>query len=284
MENLLEVRGLCKHYSGFSLQDINLTVKPGCIVGLIGENGAGKTTTLKAATHVIFPDSGTIRLMGQTPDRAAARSQMAVVFEDSFFYGGLTLLQVEKVMAGIGQTWDRQQFFRDCRSYGLPEKKPIKDFSRGMRIKLNLATAMARHPRLLILDEATSGLDPVVRGELMDVFLEFIQDEECSVLLSSHITDDLERVADEIAYIHEGRLLFQRNKDELLESMAILRCPESDMNALPPELIVARSKDTFSHAALVEKPKKVRALLPEAVLDKVTLGEMMQLYSGRDDR
>lgn len=284
MENLLEIRGLCKYYSDFVLKNVDLTVKPGQIVGLIGENGAGKTTTLKAATNIIFPNEGEIRLMGKSPADPEARAQVAAVFEDSFFYEGFNLLQVEKVMSRLGGVWDREQFLDDCNRYGLPQKKPIKEMSRGMRIKLNLAVAMARHPKLLILDEATSGLDPVVRGELLNVFLEFIQDETHSVLLSSHITDDLERVADEIAYIHKGRLLFQREKDELLENMAVLRCSGEDLNQVPKKFVHARMKNSFGYAALIECPDEVRRILPKAVIDRLTLSEMMQIYSGREGR
>ena len=282
MENLLEIRGLCKEYSDFVLKDIDLTVRPGRIVGLIGENGAGKTTTLKAALNIIKPSAGQIRLMGGEPSDQQVRAEVAAVFEDSFFYEGFHLLQVEKVMAGLGGVWDREQFFRDCDRYRLPRKKPIKEMSRGMRIKLNLAVAMARHPKLLILDEATSGLDPVVRGELLNVFMEFIQDESHSVLISSHITDDLERVADEIAYIHGGRLLFQRDKDELLENMAVLRCSEEEMRRLPEGLIRGTVKSAFGSDALVEEPERVRSILPGAVIDRLTLSEMMQIYSGRN--
>jgi len=283
LENLLEISGLCKEYSDFALRDINLTVRPGRIVGLIGENGAGKTTTLKAALNIIKPSAGRIRLMGGEPSDGQARASVAAVFEDGFFYEGFHLLQVEKVMSGLGDMWDREQFFKDCDRYGLPRKKPIKEMSRGMRIKLNLAVAMARHPKLLILDEATSGLDPVVRGELLNVFMEFIQDESHSVLISSHITDDLERVADEIAYIHQGRLLFQRDKDELMENMAVLRCSEEDMRQLPGRLIRATVKNAFGSAALVEEPETVRGILPGAVIDRLTLSEMMQIYSGRKE-
>ena len=206
MENLLEIRGLCKQYRNFSLDHVDLTVPAGTIVGLIGENGAGKTTTIKAALHVIRPDGGTIRLLGRDPSDPEAREGAAAVFEDSYFHGSLTPRQVGRAMAGICRTWDEDLYRSRCRRFGLQERQPLKEFSRGMRMKLSLATALARHPKLLVLDEATSGLDPVVRGEMLDLFLEFIQDEGCGVLLSSHITTDLERIADQIAYLHGGKL------------------------------------------------------------------------------
>ena len=282
MENLIEIQGLCKHYKDFTLDHIDLTVPEGQIVGLIGENGAGKTTTLKAVLGVIRPDGGAIRLLGGDPGDPAIRSQVGVVFEDSYFYGGLCARQIDRIMAGIHATWDSALFHGYCRRFDLEESKPVKDFSRGMRMKMSLATALSYRPRLLVLDEATSGLDPVVRGELLDLFLEFIQEEDHSILLSSHITADLARVADQIAYIHRGELLFQRDKDELLADTAILRCSERDIDRLPRELVTARRKGPMGSAALVRHPEEVRRLLPNAVLDRADIDEMMQFISGRE--
>ena len=280
MENLLEVRSLCKHYKSFSLDHVDLTVPAGTIVGLIGENGAGKTTTIKAALNVVRPDGGTIRLLGGDPADPRCRAGAAVVFEDSYFYGGLTPRQVSRSMAGICREWDGDAFDRLCRRFDLLQRQPLKEFSRGMRMKLSLATALARHPRLLVLDVATSGLDPVVRGEILDLFLEFIQDEGCGVLFSSHITTDLERVADQIAYLHRGRLLFQEDKDTLLEELGVLRCSAADMATLPEGTVLARRDGALGASALVRDPAQVRRLLPGAVVDRVSIDEMMQFYGG----
>ena len=282
MENLVEVRGLCKQYRDFALDHVDLTVPAGTIVGLIGENGAGKTTTIKAILHVIRPDGGTVRLLGRDPSDPRARAQAAVVFEDSYFYGGLTLRQISASMAGICREWDRDLFRSYCDRFSLSGNKPVKDFSRGMRMKLSLATALARHPRLLVLDEATSGLDPVVRGEILDLFLEFIQDESCGVLLSTHITADLERIADQIAYLHQGRLLFQQDKDQLLEELAVVRCSGRELDTLPPEQVLARQKGPMGQSALVRDPVLARRRLPGAVVDPIHLDELMQFLSGRD--
>ena len=282
MENLIEIQGLCKHYKDFTLDHIDLTVPEGQIVGLIGENGAGKTTTLKALLGVIRPDGGTIRLLGGDPGDPAIRSQVGVVFEDSYFYGGLCARQIDRIMAGIHATWDSALFHGYCRRFDLEESKPVKDFSRGMRMKMSLATALAHRPKLLVMDEATSGLDPVVRGEMLDLFLEFIQDEGHGVLMSSHITADLERIADQIAYIHKGKLLFQQDKDLLLEDMAILRCSAGEIDSLPKNLVVARRSGAYGSAALVRHPQNVRRLLPSAVLDRADIDEIMQFISGGD--
>ena len=283
MENLIEVRGLCKHYPGFRLEQVDLTVPAGSIVGLIGENGAGKTTTLKSVLNVLRPDGGTIRLMGGTPSDPASRERVAAVFEDSYFYGGLRTEQISRSMAGICPVWDAPLFQWYCSRFGLDGKKPFKDFSRGMRMKLGLATALARHPRLLVLDEPTGGLDPVVRGEILDLFLEFIQDESCGILLSTHITTDLERIADQIAYLHGGRLLFQMDKDRLLEDMAVLRCPQKVLDALPRELVMVTQTRPAGMSALVKEPERVRRLAPGAVLDRLSLDELMQFYAGKKE-
>ena len=282
MENLIEIQGLCKHYKDFTLDHIDLTVPEGQIVGLIGENGAGKTTTLKALLGVIRPDGGTIRLLGGDPGDPAIRSQVGVVFEDGYFYGGLCARQIDRIMAGIHATWDSALFHGYCRRFDLEEGKPVKDFSRGMRMKMSLATALAHRPKLLVMDEATSGLDPVIRGEMLDLFLEFIQDEGHGVLMSSHITADLERIADQIAYIHKGKLLFQQDKDLLLEDMAILRCSAGEIDSLPKNLVVARRGGAYGSAALVRHPQNVRRLLPSAVLDRADIDEIMQFISGGD--
>ena len=284
MENLIEVRGLCKRYSGFTLDHVDLTVPAGTIVGLIGENGAGKTTTIKAILNVIRPDGGTIRLLGRAPGDPAAREGAAAVFEDSYFFGGLTVGQISRSMAGICRNWDAARFAGYCRRFELGDRKPVKEFSRGMRMKLSLATALARHPRLLVLDEATSGLDPVVRGEILDLFLEFIQDEGCGVLLSSHITTDLERIADQIAYLHRGRLMFQKNKDELMEEFCVVRCSWADLSKLPDGWIVAQQDGAFGPSALARNPAEIRRLLPEAVVDRFSIDEMMQFYAGREEK
>ena len=282
MENLIEIQGLCKRYKDFTLDHIDLTVPAGQIVGLIGENGAGKTTTLKALLGVIRSDEGTVRLLGGDPEDPDIRSQVGVVFEDSYFYGGLCARQIGRIMSGIHPTWDGTLFRDYCRRFELEENKPVKDFSRGMRMKMSLATALAHRPKLLVMDEATSGLDPVVRGEMLDLFLEFIQDEGHAILMSSHITADLERIADQIAYIHKGRLLFQQDKDLLLEDMAILRCSASEIDSLPKNLVVARRGGAYGSAALVRHPQNVRRLLPGAVLDRADIDEIMQFISGGD--
>ncbi len=284
MSNAIEVRGLCKTYRDFELDHLDLTVPTGCIVGLVGENGAGKTTTLKAILNTIHPDNGTIQVLGSSSSDPAVHSRIGVVFEDSFFYETLTPAEVGRILAGMQPKWDMNEYTRLIERFHLPAKKPIKEMSRGMRMKFRLAAALGHHPDLLILDEPSSGLDPVMRGEFLDLLQQFILDGQHSVLFSSHITSDIEKVADIVAYLHQGRLVFQLEKDELLERYGLLRCAAAQMDTLPSELIVTRRQSSFSCEALVQFPDKVRKLLPNAVIDRVSIDEIMQFISGRDEQ
>ena len=205
MTNCIEIKGLSKSYGDFALKNINLTLPGGSILGLIGENGAGKTTTIKCILNLIRRDAGEITLLGydNISEERLAKQDIGLVLDECFFSDALRPLDVGKTLAPAYREWD-QKLFRDyLGKFGLPEKKLIKEFSRGMKMKLSLSAALAHHPKLLILDEATAGLDPVVRDEILDEFLGFIQDEDHAILMSSHITSDLEKVADYIAYIHQ---------------------------------------------------------------------------------
>lgn len=282
MENAICIRGLCKHYEDFSLENLDLTVPTGSIVGFVGENGAGKTTTLKAIFGAIRTDGGSIEVLGCTDPDRLDKSQIGVVMEDSFFYETLTPRQVNSIMKSLQPGWDSAEFARLLHNYQLPEKKLIKDMSKGMRMKFRLATALAHKPKLLILDEATSGLDPVVRGEVLDYLRDYIQDESHSVLMSSHITSDLEKVADSIAYLHKGRLLFQMDRDELLEKYGVLRCSPEQLEVLDNRLKVATRETGFTCETLVNDAAAARRALPDTVIDRASIEDIMQFYTGRD--
>ena len=263
------LRGATKHYKTFALGPVDLAVPAGSILGLIGENGAGKTTALK--------------LLGGSPADPAIRARIGVVFEDAYFPDCFNAACVGKSMAGIfGKRWDTVKFDALVRRFELDGSKKIKEYSRGMRMKLSFATALAHDPELLILDEATAGLDPVVRGELLDLLLDFIQDEQHSVLMSSHITSDLEQVADAIAYLHHGQLLFCENKDDLLQEYGLLRCAETDLARLPEGCAVYTRRGAFGCETLVKDRTAAHTALPDAVCDSASIDDIMRFYSGRD--
>lgn len=281
--NAAALCGITKQYKDFTLGPLDLTIPAGSIVGLIGENGAGKTTLLKLLCGVNWADGGTAELLGGSPANPGIRARIGVVFEDAFFYGSFTAAQVGRSLAGIyGARWSAVAFDEYLQRFGLDSSKKTKEYSRGMRLKLSLAAALAHDPELLVLDEATAGLDPVVRGELLDLFLEFIQDERHSVVMSSHITADLEQVADSIAYLHNGQLLFHENKDELLQSYGVLRCDAEALTSLPAGLVVSTKRGAFGCESLVRDRAAVRELLPDAVCDAAGLNDIMRFYSGRD--
>ena len=279
------LHGVEKRYPGFTLGPVDLTVPAGSIVGLVGENGAGKTTLLKLLVGVNPADAGKITLPGGVPGDPASRADLGVVFEDAYFYESMTAKQIGKSLAGIyGPRWDGGAYRDLLGRFGLEERKPLKAYSRGMRMKLSLATALAHRPGLLVLDEATSGLDPVVRGEMLDLFLDFIQDESRSILISSHITSDLEQVADSIAYLHQGKLLFQEGKDALLAEYGILRCRREQLAALPERCIIHTRRTDFGCETLVKDRAQVSRLLPGAVLDPAGIDDIMRFYSGREQQ
>lgn len=277
------LNGIKKQYKDFTLGPVDLTIPAGTIVGLVGENGAGKTTTLKILTGVNPPDNGRAELLGGSPRDAAIRARVGVVFEDAYFYEGMNAAHIGRSMAGIFKNrWNDSAFAGYLDRFGLDANKKVKEYSRGMRMKLSLATALAHAPEMLVLDEPTAGLDPVVRGEILDLFLDFIQDETHTILMSSHITSDLEQVADSIAYLHHGKLLFHEDKDILMQEYGLLRCGEADLRRLPEGMAVHTRRGAFGCETLVKGRAEVLRLLPGAVCDPAGIDDIMRFYSGRD--
>ena len=240
MDTILTVSGLTKHYPGFTLDHVSFSVPGGSIMGLIGENGAGKSTTIKALLGLVRPDEGSAAFWGQ--DLAAAprlKEDLGVVFDGGSFYETLTPAQVGSILRHAYSQWDDGLYRSYLERFAVPAQKEIKGLSKGMKAKLSIAAALSHRPRLLILDEATSGLDPVMRDDILDVFLDFVQDEEHSILMSSHISADLEKVADYITFIHAGRVLFTRAKDELRYQWGVLRCGAALFGQLKPQEMLA---------------------------------------------
>ena len=248
--NALKIKNLSKAYPGFQLDNLNLTLPQGCILGLIGENGAGKSTTIKLILDLIRADSGSITILGQEHTKLN-REDIGVVLDEVGIPECLTALQLGKVMKNTFRNWDSPRFAALLRELSLPENKPFKDFSRGMKMKLGIAVAMSHGAKLLILDEATSGLDPVVRDEVVSMLSEFTRNEGHSILISSHIVSDLEKLCDYIAFLHKGKLMLYEEKDVLLSKYGIVYCTHEQLPLLSPAAVLHRKENPYGAEVLV---------------------------------
>lgn len=284
MTNSIEISGLCKSYGDFALDHIDLTLPGGAILGLIGENGAGKTTTIKCILNLIRRDAGTITLMGydNIAQERQAKTEVGVVLDECYFHDTLRPRDLHAILSRVYKTWDRDLYGSYLKKFQLPEGKFIKEFSRGMKMKLSLAAALAHHPKLLILDEATAGLDPVVRDEILDEFLGFIQDEDHSILISSHITSDLEKVADYITYLHQGRVVLSEAKDVLQDSYGRLACTAQQLSTIQPEDLVRVRKGSYGCEALVSDRAAFHKKYPQLMVEPISLEDIM-LFIGKGE-
>ncbi len=277
----LSVNGLTKKYTGFVLEDVTFDVPRGTIVGLIGENGAGKSTTIKAILGLIQKDAGKITILGKQEQDIgfSIRNQIGVVFDGNNFPETLTPQQLGSLLHNIYPVWDKNKYFSLLKKLSLPVDKKIKTFSKGMKMKLSIVAALSHGSNLLILDEATSGLDPVVRDDILDLCLEFVQDEQHSILMSSHITTDLEKIADYIVFIHGGKVVFCKSKDELKYKYGIIRCGAAQFDAIDKNEIVAYRKLDYQWEVLVDDKAFARKNYPKAVVDSATIDEIMLIYA-----
>ena len=275
----LDISGLTKRYRDFTLDDVSFSVPYGTIMGVVGENGAGKTTTIGCILNTVIKDSGEIKIFGkEMQDRDTdMREKIGVVYDGDNFPGYWTARQLSQVMDGLYSQWDNALFLKYLKNFNLPVNQKIKHYSRGMTMKLAIAAALSHHPQLLILDEATSGLDPIMRDEMLDVFLEFVQEEDHSILLSSHITSDLEKVADYITFIHDGKLILTASKDDLIYNYAVMRCKESQFHVLDPSDILAYRKRDFQIDVLVPNGKEAERKYKDIVVDHVSVDDIMLL-------
>ena len=249
--NALNIQNLTKTYPGFTLDNVSLTIPGGCVLGLIGENGAGKSTLIKSVLGMIRPDGGTVTILGNDKRTPLVMEDVGVVLDEVGIPSCLTTAQVGRVMAASFRNWDQAQYERYLKALALPEKKAFKDFSKGMKMKLGIAVALSHHARLLILDEATSGLDPVVRDEVLELLRHFVAQEDHAILMSSHIVSDLEKLCDYIAFVHKGKLLLVEEKDRLLEEYGLFLGSREDVDALPETAVRARRTSPYGAEALV---------------------------------
>ena len=277
----IEIKNLVKKFDGFTLGPIDLSIPKGTIVGYIGQNGAGKSTTIKLLLGLLKKDSGEIKILGYVnPNSIELKDKIGVVFDDLLVPEEMTLVDLEKFCSRVYSKWDRDFFYQLKKKFNLSEKQAIKSYSRGMRMKLSMAIALSHNAEILILDEATSGLDPIVREEILDFLLDFMQDENHTILISSHILSDLEKVADYIAFINDGKVLFVESKDELKENYAICTLSNEEVKNLDEEAIIGRRIHAFGQEMLVK-----RNFIPDGIrLQKPSIEDIMIYFLKGDKR
>ena len=273
--NAIEIKHVSKHYQGFSLDDLSLTLPSGCIMGLVGENGAGKSTTIRLILGMARPDGGEITVLGRKMS-PRLREEIGVVLDEPGYPTNMTAEQIGKMLAGIYKSWEQGTYGGYLERLRIPKDKPFKDFSKGMKMKLCLAAALSHGAKLLILDEATSGLDPVVRDEILDIFNDFTRDEGNSVLISSHIVSDLEKICDYIAFLHRGRLMLCREKDELLNEYAFVQGSRDEIDTLNP---IGRRDGRFGTEAIVR-----RGDIPDGLKTSPITIEDLFIFMAKEER
>lgn len=279
MDAILQVENLTKHYPDFTLDHVSFSVPKGTIIGLIGENGAGKSTTINAILDLIHKDDGVVTFWEQELSSAKwLKEDIGVVFDGINFYETLTPAKVGKIAKAAYSRWDNHLYKDYLKRFQLPTDKEIKQMSKGMKVKLCIAVALSHKPKLLILDEATSGLDPVMRDDILDVFLEFVQNENHSIMMSSHITTDLEKVADYITFIHQGKVVFSKRKDDLRYHYGIIRCGAAIFDQIDKQEILAYRKEDYQWNVLVADKEKAKKKYKNAVVDDATIDDILLLY------
>lgn len=283
IKNVIKLANVTKDYGDFKLDDISFSVPEGSVCGFIGQNGAGKTTTINLILDIIKRDSGKIRLFNESIDKnsAALRENIGVVFDEMGFHEFMTGKDINIMMKNIYKNWDEDRFFQYLKDFSLPSKKKCGSFSRGMRMKLQIAVALSHNAKLLIMDEPTSGLDPIVRNEMINIFRDFVLNEDHTILLSSHITADLEKLADEVVFINKGRIVLAGNKDELLEKHGILKCKKDEAGNISESIVVGADIGSFGAELLVNDRKAAAKLYPETVIEPATLEQIMIYYVNR---
>ncbi len=280
MNKAIEIKNLVKRYDdNFQLGELNLDIPSGEIIGLIGENGAGKTTLIKSILDILRINKGEIKILGKDikNNETLIKEDIGVVLDNTFFPEVLNAKDIDSVMKSIYKSWDSKLYYDYLKEFNIPVTSIIKKLSKGMRKKLEIATALAHHPKLLILDEPTSGLDPVVRNEVLDIFLKFIADDEHTILFSTHITSDLEHIADEIVFIDKGKVLINKTRDEILDNYGILKCNLDEFTKIDKSDYMAYKKNKYNYEILVSDRNKVSKKYKNMVVDKITLEDLMVL-------
>ena len=280
--NVIEMKQVTKTYGDFTLDNINLVLPQGTILGLVGENGAGKSTSIRLIMDAIKADSGTISVLGtsnQSKEFAALKQDIGVVLDEAYFPEVLNAKNINQILKDTYIRWDEAVYFSYIKRFQLPLDKKFKDFSRGMKMKLAIAVALSHDPKLLILDEATGGLDPIVRDEILDIFNEFTRDETHSILLSSHIVSDLEKICDYIAFLHKGRLVLCEEKDSMMEKYAVSKLTREQFESLPGDAVIGKKRTGFGYEVLVKKDQ----INPAFPVERTTLEDII-LFLTKEDK
>lgn len=277
-KNALELQGVTKQYKDFKLDNVSFEVPQGSIVGLIGENGAGKSTTINAILGLVVTDKGKVSVFNGKSVNAETKEHIGVVFDGSNYPDTLSPKKLGKVFSEIYSEWNQKKYVELLDKFKLPVNKKLKEFSKGMKMKYAISIALSHNSKLLILDEATSGLDPIVRDDILEMFLDFVQDEEHSILVSSHITSDLEKIADYIIFIYKGKVLFSMPKDELLDNYGIIKCSSSQFKEIDKDDIVAYRKQDYEWQVLISDRKHAERKYSKTMVVPVTIDEIMLMY------
>ena len=283
-ENAIEISGVTKHYDGFTLDNISFHVPKGCIMGFIGQNGAGKTTTIRSLLNITKIDGGEIKLLGldHVQHETEIKKRLAVVFDELPFHDLFNAKDMGKIFSGMYPAWDSAAYQQYLDRFQLPQKKKIGQFSKGMKMKLQIACALSHNAELLIMDEATTGLDPVVRDEILHIFMEYLQNGERSILMSSHITSDLEKIADMVTFIDRGKILLTGFTDEILESHGILKCDKSEVAGLDSADIVSIRTNNFGAEVMLRDREAAVRKYAGKIIDPASLDDIMLYYVHRD--
>lgn len=280
IKNVIELKDVTKDYGDFKLDNVSFGIPEGSVCGFIGQNGAGKTTTINLILDIIKRDAGEIRVFGESIDQDSAhlRENIGVVFAEMGFHEFMTGKDINIMMKNIYKNWDTEVFFTYLKRFGLPLKKRCGAFSRGMQMKLQIAVALSHQAKMLIMDEPTSGLDPIVRNEMLDIFREFVVEEDHTIFLSSHITGDLEKLADEVVFIDGGRIVLSGNKDEILEKHGLLKCRKEDADKVSESLIIHKEISSLGAEILVNDRHTATKLYPDFVVEPASLEQIMLHY------
>ncbi len=286
LDNAIEVNGVTKKYDGFTLDNVSFEVPKGVVMGFIGQNGAGKSTTINSILNIIPINDGEIKILGMDhiKDEKAIKDRIAVVFDELPFHGSFNAKDLSRIFEGIYSNWDKEVYMNYLEQFQLPVKKKIGEFSKGMKMKLQIACALSHNAELLIMDEPTSGLDPIVRDEILRIFMKYLEDGERSILMSSHITSDLEKIADCITFIDNGKLLLTGYKDEILDTHGVIKCSKEQYEAMDKEDIVSARINSYGAEVMVSDREAMGYKYSDLILDPTSLEEIMLFYVNREGK